>query len=211
MSDVGLVPESYEELEFGGIVIGFDARVLRPRPWTELQSQWAAELLVTLPPGPVLELCCGAGQIGLAAVAPGSRPLVCVDRDPVAAAYARANADRAGLGDRVEVRTAPVEEGVGDSERFSLVIADPPWVPTEHTGRWPADPRAAIDGGPDGLEVARLCLDVAAGHLLRGGAVLLQLGSPEQAEDLRPHAEALGLVHAGVRTGERGVVALFRR
>jgi len=211
MSDGTVVGARYEQMEFAGLTIGFDARVLRPRPWTELQSRWAAELLASLPPGPVLELCCGAGQIGLAAVAGASRPLVCVDRDPVAAAFARANAERAGLADRVEVRAAPLDEAVGDSERFPLVIADPPWVPSRETARWPADPSGAIDGGPDGLDVARLCLEVAAAHLMRGGAVLLQLGSREQADDLGPHADALGLLPAGIRPGERGVVALFCR
>jgi release factor glutamine methyltransferase len=211
MTDGTVVHPPYEETEFGGLTIGFDTRVLRPRPWTELQSRWAAELLATLPPGPVLELCCGAGQIGLAAVAPGSRRLVCVDRDPVATAYARANADRAGLGDRVEVRLAPLEEAVGDSERFALVIADPPWVPSRDTARWPADPLGAIDGGPDGLGVARLCLEVTVGRVMRDGAVLLQLGNRRQADDLRAEAEVLGLCLAELKAGERGVVALFCR
>jgi release factor glutamine methyltransferase len=209
MTDGTVVHAPYEEVQFGGLTIGFDARILRPRPWTELQSLWAAELLATLPPGPVLELCCGAGHIGLAAVAPGSRSLVCVDRDPVAAAYARANADRAGVGDRVEVRLAPLEDAVGDSERFALVIADPPWVPSPDTARWPADPLGAIDGGPDGLDVARLCLEVAARHVMRDGAVLVQLGTRQQARDLRSGAEARGVPLSEVRTGQRGVVALF--
>jgi release factor glutamine methyltransferase len=211
MTDGTAVDAPYERVEFDGLTIGFDARVLRPRAWTELQSRWAAELLATLPPGPVLELCCGAGQIGLAAVARGSRPLVCVDRDRVAADFARANAERAGLGDRVEVRGARLEDAVGDSERFALVIADPPWVSSRDTARWPADPPGAIDGGPDGLDVARLCLEVAAGHLMRGGAVLLQLGDREQADRLRVRADALDLPLVEVRTGERGVVALFCR
>ncbi|MEN3273049.1 MAG: hypothetical protein V7636_1810, partial [Actinomycetota bacterium] len=50
---------------FGGLEIAFDDGVLTPRPWTIEQSQWAIELLHALPDGPVLELCCGAGQIGL--------------------------------------------------------------------------------------------------------------------------------------------------
>ena len=54
-------------VEFGGLQITFDSRLLSPRPWTQAQSRWAASLLPNLPPGDVLELCSGAGQIGLLA------------------------------------------------------------------------------------------------------------------------------------------------
>lgn len=194
---------------FGGLRIRYDARVLTPRSWTLLQSRWAAELLESVPRGDVLELCCGAGQIGLAAVAESSRRLVCVDRDPVAAAYAAVNAQRAGLSDRVEVRQAALDEALGGAERYALVVADPPYLRTDEAGHWPEDPVGAIDGGPDGLDGARLCLEVAAGHLLPGGPLLLQLRTAEQAEALRPFAQACGLDLREVRAGERGVVVLL--
>ena len=55
---------------FGHLPIAFDERVLRPRPWTVAQSRWAAELLHDRPaPSAVLELCAGAGHIGLLALA----------------------------------------------------------------------------------------------------------------------------------------------
>ena len=59
-----------EIVEFGGLTIAFDRRLLRPRPWTTLQSRWAAELLPSVPEGPVLE---GAGR---ASPPPARRPLV---------------------------------------------------------------------------------------------------------------------------------------
>jgi release factor glutamine methyltransferase len=209
MTDVKVPATDVSEMVFGGLRIRYDGRVLSPRSWTLIQSRWAAELLESLPPGRVLELCCGAGQIGLAAVAGSSRRIVCVDSDPVAASYTSANAARAGLAGRVEVREASLEEAVGDGERFALVVADPPWVPSEEVGRFPDDPVTAIDGGPDGLDVARLCLHVAAEHLATGGASLLQVGSVEQAETLRPLALTLGLDLREVRVGERGVIGLF--
>jgi methylase of polypeptide subunit release factors len=169
---------------FGGLRIRYDGRVLSPRSWTLIQSRWANELLESLPRGRVLELCCGAGQIGLAAVADTSRRVVCVDRDPVAASYTAANAARAGLVDRVEVREAPLDQAVGDGERFALVIADPPWVRSEETGRFPRDPVTAIDGGPDGLDVTRACLRTAARHLMPGGWLLLQVAGPAQAAEV---------------------------
>jgi methylase of polypeptide subunit release factors len=173
-----------DHLAFAGLTIAFDDRVLRPRPWTAEQARWAAELLGDLPPGPVLELCCGVGQLGLAAVVDTDRSLVCVDLDATAAAYAAQNARTAGLEDRVEVRRGRFQEVVRADERFPLVIADPPWVASVETGRVPQDPLLAIDGGADGLTVARACLDTIEEHLGTGGAALLQLGSVEQVAAL---------------------------
>ncbi len=129
-----------ETMDFDGLAIAFDDRVLRPRPWTVAQSRWAALLLDGLPPGPVLELCAGAGQIGLAAVARSPRRLVCVDADRDATAFAAANAEVAGMTDRVEIRTARLTDALAGDERFALVIADPPWVRRAETERFPEDP-----------------------------------------------------------------------
>lgn len=169
---------------FDGLDIAHDDRVLRPRAWTVAQSRWAADLLTELPEGPVLELCCGAGQIGLAAVARTGRGLVCVDLDPAAVEFARSNARAAGLEGRVSVRRGRLTEAVLSDERFPLVIADPPWVVSGETGRFPEDPLLAIDGGDDGLAVARECLEVIETHLSEGGAALLQLGSVDQVAAL---------------------------
>jgi methylase of polypeptide subunit release factors len=64
------------------------------------------------------------------------------------------------------------------------VIADPPWVTSDDTRRFPEDPLLAIDGGDDGLTVARSCLTTIENHLAEGGAALLQLGSVEQVAAL---------------------------
>ena len=71
-------------LDFAGLHIEYDEHVLEPRPWTAEQSRWAADLIREAPPGPVLELCSGAGHIGLLAVTLAPRSLVCVDVDSTA-------------------------------------------------------------------------------------------------------------------------------
>lgn len=197
-----------ESLSFGSLEITFDDRVLRPREWTTGQSLWAAELLLEAPEGRVLELCSGAGQIGLLAVAGSGRQLVCVDADPVACDYARANAHAARLAELVEVREGRLEDAVGEDECFALVIADPPWVRRDDTGHFPEDPLLAIDGGDDGLDVARSCLAVIAGHLLPDGCAVLQLGSQAQVDALRDDAwlRVSGLALTEVRPHDRGVL-----
>ena len=166
-------------VDFGGLRIEYDEQVLTPRPWTAAQSHWAAELIRMAPPGPVLEVCSGAGHIGLLAVTLAPRSLVCVDADPAACSYLRRNAAAAGL--RVDVREGRMDEVLDLGEEFAVIIADPPWVPTDDTAHFPEDPVSAIDGGVDGLDLVRSCLGVIDRHLAVAGSAVLQTG-PDQAE-----------------------------
>jgi methylase of polypeptide subunit release factors len=195
----------------GGLKIAYDERVLRPRPWTAAQSGWAADLLDEAPSGAVLELCTGAGHIGLLAILGSSRRLVAVDADPVACAFAADNAAEAGLADRVEVRNATLDAALAAGEEFPVIIADPPWVPTVRIEDHPDDPVLAIDGGADGLVLARVCLEVARGHLAADGVMLLQLGTLAQATALQEDLERAGLVATEVRRpAPNGVVVCLR-
>jgi methylase of polypeptide subunit release factors len=201
-------------IEIGGLTIAYDERVLEPRPWTAEQSAWAAELLASLPMGPVLELCSGAGHIGLVAMREHDRRLVQVDVDLVACDFARLNAEGAGLADRVDVRCGPMEDVVLPDERFPLVIADPPWVSTNDVRQYPEDPLVAIDGGPEGLDVAHRCVQVASRVLTPMGACLLQLGTAEQVDAVSAYVktrEELYLAVGETREFERGVVVRLDR
>jgi release factor glutamine methyltransferase/ribosomal protein L3 glutamine methyltransferase len=210
MSQVsGHAPSVASPLTFCGLSISYDHRVLEPRPWTEAQSEWAAELLADAPPGPVLELCAGVGHIGLGAVRKTDRDLVMVDVNPVAQEFALENASANELASRVEFRLARIDEALEADERFPLIIADPPWVRSMETSRFPEDPVLAIDGGDDGLDLARTCVDLIDGHLAEGGSALLQLGNAAQAEAIAEYAEGRSrgsVTVAETRVFDRGVV-----
>lgn len=201
-------------LTFRGLDIAYDHRVLEPRPWTEAQSGWAAELLADAPEGPVLELCAGAGHIGLGAVRETERDLVMVDVNPASEEFSLQNAAANGLEERISFRLGRMEEVLDAGERFAVIVADPPWVRSAETSRFPEDPVLAIDGGGDGLDLARTCVDLMDRHLLDGGAGLLQLGNRGQAETIAAYAaEHTGgrLTLVEVRTFERGVLAKLTR
>jgi release factor glutamine methyltransferase len=198
-------------VDFGGLTISYDDTVLEPRSWTLHQSLWGVELLQVVPEGPVLELCSGVGQIGLALAARSTRRLVCVDASSTAASYTAQNAEAAGLGDRVEIRPERMSDAVRVDEEFPLIIADPPWVPRNQTGRFPADPLSAIDGGDDGLDLARECVMLIGRHLTTGGAALLQIGSTDQVRALAPDLVRAGLEVVETRVfGERGTLVQLR-
>ena len=179
---------------FGSLNVTYDPRVLAPRPWTIAQSYWASEAAAWAPPGPILELHCGAGHIGLAAAHLSKRSLVQIDRDAVACELARLNADHAGLGEETEVRLAAIPRGLLDAERFPVIIADPPYVPTSEVARHPDDPVGAIDGGRDGLDEVRCCVELAARHLDEKGLFILQLRTIEQAHEVAAMSPGLEVV-----------------
>lgn len=198
--------------DFAGLTVLHDSQVLAPRAWTVAQSTWSADLLRSAPAGPVLELCAGVGHIGLAAVAEGRRELVMVDLNPVACDFARRNAGAALMSHRVEVREGAMDEVVHPGEKYALIIADPPWVPSEGIGEFPDDPTLAIDGGPDGLDVARTCCAVVGAHLAEGGSAVMQLGSRAQAAAIAEHLEVTSTLRVReTRSYEGGVLVLLTR
>lgn len=202
-------------IEFGSLSIQFDERVLRPRRWTTAQSAWASALLRTAPPGPVLELCAGVGHIGLLAMVGQSRPLVLVDSSQIACDHAAANLGRADLSCPVSIRCGRMEDLIAEHERFALVIADPPWVPRDEMADHPDVPVHTIDGGSEGLELIRTCVQIIGRHLAPGGSAVLQVGTLDQLEAVSTyvadHAD-LGLRLADHRAYEgRGVLVLLVR
>jgi release factor glutamine methyltransferase len=199
-----------EAIAFGPVTIAFDGSVLRPRPWTLAQSEWAATLAVTLPDGPVLELASGAGHIGLACAVLAGRRLVQIDASEPACRWARHNAAEAGLADRVDVRRGSFADALAPGERFPLVLADPPYVPTADITRYPDDPVQAIDGGADGLDLVRVCLQVAADHTSAGAAVLLQVRGEDQAVRIAGLDQRLAVEEIRGFGPDRAVVLLRR-
>jgi len=168
-------------IRFGPIDVAFDQSVLRPRPWTLAQSEWAAELSDG---SPMLEVGCGAGHIGLAAAVLSGARVVQVDSDPAACRWAGVNAAANGCAELVEQRCGRAEDVLGEGERFGVVIADPPYVPSSEVHRYPEDPLGAIDGGPDGLDSVRRFLTGVTGHIDRGGSVVLQVRGLAQVGQL---------------------------
>jgi release factor glutamine methyltransferase len=122
-----------------------------------------------------------------------------VDIDPHACDLARENAERNRLAARVEVRCGDLSDTLRPEERFAAVLADPPYLPSSEVGAWPDDPRLAIDGGDDGLELLRRCIEVARRHLSHGGVVLMQTAGRRQLEALAPEIATAGLRCVEVR------------
>jgi release factor glutamine methyltransferase len=163
--------------EFCGLRIAVDPGVFVPRRRTEFLVRRAADLAAR-PRTVVVDLCCGSGAVGVALVAALDLvELHAADIDPAAVACARRNVAAAG---------GQVYEGDLDAPlpaelrgRVDILAANVPYVPTEAIGTMPPEarihePRMALDGGADGLDVLRRVSAVAPRWLAPGGSLLIE-------------------------------------
>jgi release factor glutamine methyltransferase len=165
---------------FGDVDLRVDPGVYVPRHDTEELARRAAALLPA--GGSAADLCTGSGAVAahVARSVEGAR-VAGTDVDPTAVRCAIANgvpAVVASLGEPLR------------SAAFDLVTCVAPYVPTPELAFLAADvlrhePRVALDGGPDGLDVVRAVVADAARLLRRGGALVVALGGG-QADGLAP-------------------------
>ncbi|GAB7003407.1 putative protein N(5)-glutamine methyltransferase [Nocardioides sp. AN3] len=171
--------------EFAGIRVTCASGVFVPRRRTELMVRLAAELLGGQFPdgagGRALDLGCGTGAIGAALAARAPQLEVwAVDIDPDAVTCARLN-----LGDD-RVLQGDLYEPLPERQRFDVILANAPYVPTDEIALMPPEARdhehrVALDGGPDGLDVQRRAISGATARLTPRGAILVETGRRQAA------------------------------
>lgn len=181
--------------EFCGLRIAVGPGVFVPRRRTEFLVQQAAAL--ARPRAVVVDLCCGSGAVGAALVAALDRvELYAVDLDPAAVRCARRNVAVAGgqvyEGDLYEPLPATLRG------RVDVLVANAPYVPTEAIGQMPPEarmhePRLALDGGADGLDVLGRVIAAAPPWLAPGGHLLVET-SERQAPQLVEIVTRSGLI-----------------
>jgi release factor glutamine methyltransferase len=180
--------------QFRGLRVAVEPGVFVPRARTGVLVQ---EALAVLPAGgTVVDLCCGTGAVGLALVTerPGTA-LWAVDVEPAAVACARRNVGALGtvlLGDL----DAPLPAGLAG--RVDVLVANAPYVPTAEIAHMPTEardhePRSALDGGADGVDLHRRVAAAAPRWLAPGGHLVIET-SVRQAGATAAACEGQGLV-----------------
>jgi release factor glutamine methyltransferase len=172
--------------EFWSLSLRVDPAVLIPRRDTEtlvevgldhMRGRGGAGVIADVATGS------GAVAIALAHELPAAR-VVATDVSAGAIALAADNAARAGVADRIELRAGDLLAPLA-GERFDLLVANLPYVRSGDIAALPADvrhePRAALDGGPDGLALLRRLVDGAAAHVAPGGLLALEHGFDQAA------------------------------
>lgn len=183
--------------EFCELRMHVEPGVFVPRRRTEFLVGEAVAAAARQPAGVppvVVDLCCGTGAVGAAvAAALGQVLLHAADVDAAAVRCARRNLPGAHVyeGDLFE----PLPTALRG--RVDLLVANAPYVPSDAIRLLPPEardhePRTALDGGADGLDLLRRVIAGAPGWLAPGGHVVVE-ASDRQAPVLRDAVVDTGL------------------
>lgn len=195
---------------FCGLEIAVDAGVFVPRHRTEFLVRQAAARI--RPRAVVVDLCCGTGAVGAAlGAAPEQIELHAVDIDAAAVRCARRNVSAAGG----EVYEGDLYEPLPSAllGNVDVVVANAPYVPTEAIGLLPPEarlhePRQALDGGADGLDVHRRVAAGAPRWLAPDGCVLVET-SQRQAPLIVEAFTHAGLISQVATSDELGATVVI--
>ncbi|MDD7967865.1 putative protein N(5)-glutamine methyltransferase [Actinomycetospora lemnae] len=188
--------------EFAGQRVAVAPGVFVPRHRSEFLVERA--LAVTGPGAAVVDVCCGTGAIGAALLA--ARPdlaLHAADVDPAAVACARTNLPGAAgvhTGDLLTALPPALAASV------DVVVASTPYVPSDAVAAMPPEarehePRVALDGGGDGIDVVRRLAGQAPAWLRTGGRLLVECAE-HQGDVARAALAGVGFVGVDVARDE---------
>ncbi|WPB73876.1 peptide chain release factor N(5)-glutamine methyltransferase [Archangium violaceum] len=179
-----------------------DARVLIPRPETELLVEAALHQLPKDGPGLALDVCTGSGCIAISLAA--ERPqatVMATDLSADACALARENAQALGVAERVTVLQGNLYAPLPPDARFDVVVSNPPYIATAEIPTLSAEvrrePHMALDGGPDGLVLIRKVIEGARRVLKPGGLLAMEIGET-QGDAVKALLQAAGYDDARV-------------
>jgi release factor glutamine methyltransferase len=173
--------------EFFSMEFEVTPAVLIPRPDSELVVMEALALAKKLPQPRLLDLGTGSGNLTVAFAKhhKGAR-VTTVDFSSDALAVARRNAERHGVSDRIQFLQGDLFAPLPSGERFDFIVSNPPYIAHEEMDQLPIgvrdyEPHQALDGGPGGFKVLERIVAGAKDHLVAGGWLILEIGSPQEA------------------------------
>ena len=197
---------------FRGLRLRVGREVLVPRPETEILVEAALALLPPFRGQAVHVADVGTGSGNIACAIAAERPeahVLAIDVSSAAITLARENAASLGLADRVIMVGGDLLRGVR-AESMDLVVSNPPYLPRASVRTLPRevrdhDPRVAIDGGADGLEVITRLVDDAPRVLRAGGALIMETGGGDHTRAVAVRMVEAGYVDVDVRADLLGV------
>lgn len=168
-----------------GLPFYIDKRVIVPRSYlAELlfgdRFDGDAPLLDANAVTKVLELCTGSGCLAiLACKAFPNATVDAVDVSDDALKVAAINVAKHDLEDRITLRKGDLFKPIGGAV-YDVILANPPYVAAKAAAKLPAEfshePRLALLGGADGMDIVRRILSEAGAHLRDGGGLLCEVG-----------------------------------
>jgi len=191
--------KEFRELEFE-----VNPSVLVPRPDTEILVEAAIELIRNQPQSTkILDLCTGSGAVAISLK--NEMPELEIHATDICANaldVAKKNARRLLPGSDIHFYLGDLYDAIINcsllSVNCSLIIANPPYIPSQEIETLSAEvqyePRLALDGGIDGLDVIKRIINGAPDYLKQGGMLLLE-ADPRQMNDIAVLLEKHGFIN----------------
>lgn len=217
------------EVSFYGLVFEVDRRVLVPRPATQTIVDAALEhLKPTADTGCLIaDVCTGSGCIAVTLASKLAQArAVATDVSTDALDVARANADRHGVGDRVDFETGDLLAALdahavaGGDGSLDALVSNPPYIPDDEWHAVPRnvrdhEPELALRGGADGLDLVRPLIEHGPARLRAGGLLAIEVATSRASDtlalaqahplleraEIRRDSDGLDRVITAVRTG----------
>ncbi len=185
----------FGDWEFMGKKFFVSEDCLIPQPDTEILVEKALEILKKLQGVDdfavkcrenekcgieVADLCTGSGCIGLSLMMYGKlKGVDLMDISKGALDMARKNAELHGLSDKCKFILGDVRYDM-PKKKYSMIVSNPPYIPTMDIESLPEEvkkePRLALDGGIDGLDIIRFLIDDGLNYLCENGVMLIEFG-----------------------------------
>src|SRR5713226_2154025 len=167
--------------EFFKLDFELTSDVLIPRPETELIVEIALELLKGDPDPFIADIGTGSGCIAISLLHElRDARAIATDISPAAHRIAQRNADRHGVGNRLTLVESDCFSALDPKKPLSLIASNPPYISDDELKVLQREvgyePRAALAGGPDGLDIIRRLLREAAPFLRPGGHFVFEIG-----------------------------------
>ena len=168
--------------EFWSIPFRISPGVLIPRPETEVLVEAIIDQIGNLSAPRVLELGTGSGAVAVSVAKENQHVhILASDIDPPTLRIASLNALQAGVTGSIEFLAADLFSAIRPGTTFDVICSNPPYVPRDLIPTLEPEvrdfePHAALDGGPDGLDVIRELARQARHYLNEAGALVLEIG-----------------------------------
>lgn len=162
--------------------------VLIPRPETELLVDFALNILTDNKKTVIYDLCAGSGCIGLTVAYHLKNSTVFLfEKDKSAFEYLKKNKEKYNIKNAVLINDDIFTADLSKYPQADMLLSNPPYIETDEIGRLQKEvlfePKAALDGGADGLSFYRCIAERWTDKVKNGGYVAMECGE-EQSNDI---------------------------
>ena len=166
-------------VDFYGLRIDINKKVLSPRAETEILVDEALKLIKDGKRKEVCDLCTGSGAIAIAIAKNANVKVTAIDISKPALATAESNAKKHNV--KIDFVESDLFEHLKKSRKFDIIVSNPPYIESEEIDKLDDevkkyDPRIALDGGADGLDFYRRITEQARKRLNSNGVLMFELG-----------------------------------